>query len=423
MFQIIPAITNRRIIKKIPDLKALVDYVKSTEREEYPLIEQARESGKGSKEYDQIKKHQLPCVAINFNYTNNYIKGDNIDNPTGYLYIDIDNYETININKTYVCACWKSLSNNGYHIIVKVKGLTKDNYKEATKIIAESLDCPYDSAAISIDRITVLPYDPEAYYNNNTEVFDISYLNTTVAQEKVKEEKSIESIEKKFHSTNKEESLSLGYNYNGKNIINHKIRYDNLEEKKSTISIVYDEEGVCDLGENKLSYIQVFIPVKGKIPKGNRNSILSAITQTLIALNKNSPRNIIEKKIFTINEQKMQEPLPAQEVKQIIDKAYKNKDKLKLSPNNSKRFFFDESLHLTKEQKLSLVGIRMGRCRKEATREMILKVLEKWDEKEFGKITLIKMEPLVGKKKSCISNHLKEMGIDLKNPETYFKAI
>ena len=57
--------------------------------------------------------------------------------------------------------------------MVKVQGLTKYNYKEATKDIAESLGYEYDRAAVSIDRVTVLSHDPNAYYNEDVEIFDV----------------------------------------------------------------------------------------------------------------------------------------------------------------------------------------------------------------------------------------------------------
>src|SRR5690606_29434466 len=94
--------------------------------------------------------------------------------PTGYLYIDVDGCLDIDLYSPYISAYWKSLSGTGYSIVVAVKGLTKKNYKEATLEVSEVLDLPIDKGAISIDRLTCISYDPDAYYNPNAEVYTIT---------------------------------------------------------------------------------------------------------------------------------------------------------------------------------------------------------------------------------------------------------
>ncbi|WP_454046813.1 hypothetical protein [Chryseobacterium sp. Marseille-Q8038] len=99
-------------------------------------------------------------------------------NPTGYLYLDVDGMteQDFEINTTYICAYWRSLSNTGMTLVVKVDGLTLNNFKEATKKIARLLDIPYDEKAVSIDRLTVLPYDRHAYFNSSTEIIPVFQL-------------------------------------------------------------------------------------------------------------------------------------------------------------------------------------------------------------------------------------------------------
>ena len=87
-------------------------------------------------------------------------------------------------------------------------------------------------------------YDPNAYYNEDVEIFDVSYLDNSV------ETKQNENIEKS-HFITIDKKKTIGYKRNGTTKTNQ-IRYDNLEEMKSTIDIIFDEEGVCDLGaDNK----------------------------------------------------------------------------------------------------------------------------------------------------------------------------
>lgn len=55
-------------------------------------------------------------------------------------------------------------------------GLTPDNFKIATQEIANALDIPYDPQVVSIDWLIVLSYDPNAYYNDNVEVFPVTEM-------------------------------------------------------------------------------------------------------------------------------------------------------------------------------------------------------------------------------------------------------
>ena len=223
MFNKIKNITNKKIIDNFSDLKALVGYIQSNEREEISDILKARKFGKGTQEYSNIKKYKLPCVIINFNHKDNYVKGFTVNNPTVYLYLDIDNKDSLgDLDFNYVSAYWKSLSNNGYSVVVKVKGLTTDNLKESYRHIGSMLDINYDAAAISIDRVTILSYDPNAYFSNDTEIIDLSQI--------VGKEKSTHSDIKNI--------FYLDYNHNG-----YKIRTDNLDEviEQSDIELKYRE--------------------------------------------------------------------------------------------------------------------------------------------------------------------------------------
>src|SRR5690606_34550190 len=100
-----------------------------------------------------IKVKNLPAININFNFSNDYINGANVAGSTGYLYLDVDGKteKDLEINTIYVCAYWRSLSNTGLTLVVRVHGLTPENFKEATDEIAKLLDIPYDKNAVSID--------------------------------------------------------------------------------------------------------------------------------------------------------------------------------------------------------------------------------------------------------------------------------
>ncbi len=395
MFNKIKSITNRKIIDSFSDLKTLVEYIQSHEREEMNNILEARKAGKDTVEYKNIKKYKLPCAIINFNHKDGYVNGSTVENSTGYMYFDVDNESSLgDLDFNYVSAYWKSLSNNGYSVIVKVKGLTTDNLKESYRHIGNTLDLKYDAAAISIDRVTVLSYDPNAYFSNDTGVIDLT---------------EIVGKEKSTHSDNKN-IFYLGYNHNG-----YKMRTDNLDEviEQSNIEIKYNEDGVFDLGaENKLPYSKVVIPFK-PIKEGKRERVLSTIAHQLVSLNKDFPKKRIAAYIHSINENKMQPPLENQEVKIIINKKFKQRDEIKPIPNAKRRILYNPNFRFTGKQKSMLALKTCTESIVKKSKEKIRTVLQNWDYNEFGKITQKKVVQITEMNKKTVVKYYKEILTEL----------
>ncbi len=81
---------------------------------------------------EEIKalKQILPCVTYNFLY-NGYKKDSNILAPTGILFIDVDNpaFDITSLDKRQLLGYYKSVSGLGYHILIRVEGLKKNNFK------------------------------------------------------------------------------------------------------------------------------------------------------------------------------------------------------------------------------------------------------------------------------------------------------
>ncbi|WP_372482914.1 BT4734/BF3469 family protein [Elizabethkingia anophelis] len=350
----------------------------------------------------------MPAVSVGFNFENGYIKGGNMSSPTGYLYIDVDGYteEDFEINTTYVCAYWRSLSNTGMSIVVKAEGLTSENLKIATSKIAELLDIPYDNRAVSIDRLTVLTYDPNAYYNDNTEVIPIAEILPDNTEAIVNSTKSTH-----FNTINKDNLL--GYECNG-----YKLRFNNLNELLQPLDIQFDENGFHDLGkDNKLKYAQVFIPFK-TINTGQRESILKSIACQLVALNKNAPKALTLKYLQTVNAKVMRPQLSSTEVNTTLNKVYKKRMDKQPILNASRRFIYDETRELTVTQKRSLNCIKMNKDRADKTKQELLEVMKNWDMIKYGKMTIDKIKKVTGKNKktvqkyySHLKRHLKEIAL------------
>ena len=408
MINKIESCKKRLITNSFQNIGDVVEFIKNPPSEHIKLVNHARTLNRDSEEYKKIKINRMPAVSVGFNFANDYIKGDNMSSPTGYLYIDVDGLteEDFEINTAYVCAYWRSLSNSGMSIVVKVEGLTSENLKIATHEVAKRLDIPYDDRAVSIDRLTVLTYDPNAYYNDNTEVIPIDMLLTDNTEAIVNPTKSTH-----FNTINKDNLL--GYECNGS-----KLRFNNLNELLQPLNIQFDENGFHDLGkDNKLKYAQVFIPFK-TINKGQRESILKSIACQLVALNKNAPKALTLKYLQTVNAKVMRPQLSSTEVNTTLNKVYKKRMDKQPILNASRRFIYDETRELTVTQKRSLNCIKMNKDRADKTKQELLEVMKNWDMIKYGKMTIDKIKKVTGKNKKTVQKyyahlkrHLKEIAL------------
>lgn len=364
-----------------------MNYVRASDREEYEFIEEARKYDKGTEEYRAIKMNEIPCTAINFNYKDGYINGNNVSSSTGYMYMDIDEeFDMGDVDMSYIAAYWKSLSNHGYSLVVKVEGLSVANLKESYRYVASTLDIPYDPQAVSIDRLTLLSYDPEAYYNAEASIFMLSELENPRDSE-------IKSI---LH----------GYNCNGENL-----RFNNLGEMVSNlgIEIKFDKDGIFDLttvlGE-KLIYGESFLP-KGKISKGSREKHLSMFVNQFVALNRDMSKALLKKVIKNANKKKMSPPLSNIEVDEIFNKKYKNRHDLKLIPNRTRRFLYEEGMGKTKKRGNTMKRINTERS--QSVKNKIQSVLLNWDFDKQGKVTIAKVKELSGCAMSTVEKYLNKL--------------
>ncbi|AKH96425.1 BT4734/BF3469 family protein [Elizabethkingia anophelis] len=408
MINKIESCKKRLITNSFQNIGDVIEFIKNPPSEHIKLVNHARTLNRESEEYKKIKINRMPAVSVGFNFANGYIKGDNMSSPTGYLYIDVDGHteEDFEINTAYVCAYWRSLSNKGMSIVVKVEGLTSENLKIATHEVAKRLDIPYDDRAVSIDRLTVLTYDPNAYYNDNTEVIPIAEILPDNTEAIVDSTKSTH-----FNTINKDNLL--GYECNG-----YKLRFNNLNELLQPLNIQFDENGFHDLGkDNKLKYAQVFIPFKA-INTGKRESILKSIAYQLVALNKNAPKALILKYLQTVNTKAMRPQLSSTEVNTTLNKVYKKRMDKQPILNASRRFIYDETRELTVPQKRSLNCIKMNKDRADKTKQELLEVMKNWDMIKYGKMTIDKIKKVTGKNKKTVQKyyahlkrHLKEIAL------------
>jgi hypothetical protein len=391
MFSRIESIKDRVITGSFENLEAVVNYVKSADRPEVKHIIRARKLEKGSAEYRQIKTDEIPCTTINFTHSG-YIRSSTITDPTGYMFLDVDDDTLGDVDMNYVAAYWRSLSNHGYSVIVKVSGLSANNLKQSYRQVGELLDIAYDKAAISKDRLTVLSYDSEAYFSTD-------YKEVELFQEK------------KTHFNTIKNTLSLGYQCNGSFL-----RYDNLDETiaKLNFEISYDGDGVFDFGkENKLKYSKCHIPFR-KIKKGKRNTVLSSIIHQLIALNPSYNKEHLHALTHAVNSSRMDPPLSNKEVQAKFEYKYIQRNSLKPILNATRRFLYDPEKRLTTSEKSRYNAKRMAQDKVNKTKEQIKEVLLNWDYDQLGKITNKKVASQSGLNIKTVNKYCKSIKNDIK---------
>lgn len=188
-------------------------------------------------------KASMPCVTFNFLYED-YKKDVNLMAPTGVMYIDIDNpmFEPKNLDTSKVFSYYHSFGGVGYALLVKVNGLTKENFKSTYYNICKELNIIeyVDPNAIKPSQFNVLSYDTDIFINKNSKVFDSAPLT----------------------DVNRKKKESIYTSREGK------IRFDNLDEFVDNI------DGDYLVNWDGFEFVSCWIPVRKKT--NNRNNTLLA---------------------------------------------------------------------------------------------------------------------------------------------------
>jgi hypothetical protein len=138
------------------------------------LFKEAKSKAKSAKknsieEYIKIK-HSLPAVtwAGKFNSRSN----EGVESLSGLMYFDSDTTDDLSKLKNYdfVLAGWRSLSDDGIGFLVKVEGLTVDNFEPTYNHIKKEVsDYKLDNLP-DIARLNIISSDKDIYYNKKARV-------------------------------------------------------------------------------------------------------------------------------------------------------------------------------------------------------------------------------------------------------------
>lgn len=384
MFSITKSITNRNITRFINSIEEWVDYLKNEERKEVSAIKKLRNLKKGEDEYDKIKK-TLPTIFYNYSFKENYVKESNADVPTGFLFFDIDDNNFCDFDYKYISVCWRSVGGNGYGLLVKVKNLNKDFFKESYNYIGtEILKIPFDKACNHLARANFISYDKDVIYNPNSEIIDLTQFNS--------------NQNKNAQNNNIIKSNTDRIYYYGQ-----KIRFNNLSDIIAGQNIVYNEKGVFDFGKNnKINYCECYAPKKRT--NKNRNTKTFAFAKCILSVNPSISENLFKHYINNFNSKYCSPPMSFIEITDIINKVYNDKKTTPIG-NKTKRFLFENGEKLSKSEKSKLYSPILGKERREKTISKIVEIIKNWDYEKYPKLNKANVFKVRGKGRESIRNY------------------
>lgn len=318
-----------------------------------------------SKQLDkQEEKYNLPAVCYNFLFNKKRTE-NNILSSTGFLFIDLDKnleeFDIKTIDKSKVFLLYKSLSGEGYHLIVRVNNLSIETFKTTLDFIIFDLGIEdyCDKGAMKYNQLSFYSYDENLFYNENSFIYSEvkNILDPLGKYIKINNTVTIEGVPK----------------------IN--LRFNNIDEFR------FDGQYKVDWGN--IDIIEAKIPIK-KVEEGRRNRILYAYGINLLWLNNNMSLDKLTSILMNTNIVMTKTPLTLKEVTIIAHSIYQRKLKgiLQPIPSPKKRsIIFKQNIGLSKDDKLEIVRDLLIKKKSEDSKQKLYDIIENWDFEKYGKIT------------------------------------
>jgi hypothetical protein len=393
MFNIITNLKNRDVIENI-SLEELVFQLKNPSVVHKKFVDKARTLGKESKIYEKIKS-TLPCFVPNYNHKD-YVKINTIEKSTGFIYIDVDYKLDIDFSDySFVAAAWKSLSGIGNGIVVALDnpdtlGTDLKTMRTVINSVCEVLDIKADKAAVSRDRLNVIGYDYDTYYNPNFTKFNTSFEDNEEDKKVVIREnkKLLERLDSDYHF------------YDGE------LRMSNLDEMKENLPFE-DDILFLDMADNPIKYTSVYIPKS--IPVGSRNSTVFRILSTIKALNPVVKRERFFGVANYINNNICYEPMNIEELQNICNRLIATN--VPLFANKVQKYPFNPIYTLTGRERSSIASGEHNRKEGKKNTDRILKAVVEWDTKKDGKFTIKALSIKIGLSYKTVLTRKKDIKI------------
>lgn len=390
MINIYKNIYSPYVIREM-DIYEFLDRLINPDEEIINLVYKARHYySLGDEESYSKTKASLPCYTLNFSFHERKAN-ESIKAPTGFIYIDLDNVSEIDLSNPYIFASWKSLSNNGRGILIKVKGLNVDNFSDTYIKITNELGIDSDKNASKPTQYNIQSYDKDTYINNDslTWLCEETILSPTTKVFNKKKKDSSEMGELKFNSIHT-------YDFKGK-------PYIFFEDEKELIATVY---------------------IPNIIEQGNRNNIISTIAFQTKALNPNISMEELLALVKNINNKRCFPPLQEREIINIVRKVHQSERK-EPQLNKERRIIFNPEKKLSRKQKAKHTNTLIGKQRSNRTINEIREFIDNWDVHTMGKITQTSLAKAIPKNIKTIEkyyHHFKDKIISI-NEELSLKKL
>jgi hypothetical protein len=108
---------------------------------------------------------------------------DTVQELTGYIYLDFDGIfsNAIFTQLPFVYTCWLSFGGKGYGVLIKVEGLTLENFTEVWLYLEDyflkNYSLKIDPQTKDYSRQTVLSSDPAIYVNPSVVALNVNAID------------------------------------------------------------------------------------------------------------------------------------------------------------------------------------------------------------------------------------------------------
>jgi hypothetical protein len=345
------------------DLEQLVAQIKNHPKKS--KIDELRKLEYKSPEYNVIKS-ELPSITPHGTFNDS--KKTSVDDLSGYLYFDIDGFtstevlnETIKtLNNTYqITFICKSCGGRGLAFLLKVRGITKDNFEKTHTFIRSEFKregYDIDQAAGGLIRKWIVSYDPDVIYNKNAE-----YKVDQEAYERFVSENK--GTYKKVNKTvsNLDDDLES-------DIIPFATLCSSIK-----IESEYKGEIVGDFAIEEMEYYRILYPQI--INDGAKRRTYTRIVNALYYLNEEITQQQVYSYIYYVN-RTANPPMNAYKLKELVTylcKSIQETGVVNLK-TRKKRIHFNASSNLSKREKQSMAAKITCAAKTNKTNEAVTKM-------------------------------------------------
>ena len=365
------------LLSKQSSLISVTDALQSIKNGKYSkTINELRQYPKGDVNYEKLKK-SLPVIFWNYELVGGK-KTENATNPSGYLFIDIDSCNYIDIDDNKIYAMWRSVGNCGYGLLVRCNSYNKDNFKATYLKIIEDLGLQkyYDKSCNSICRCNVISYDENIFINEDSYIYNFDDNDLLNNENKSTIEKTPPTL-----SILKENNI---YIVGG---VKNNIIYNNIEQISETLDFgnkeyYYSKEGIdiikCAAIENIAT-------------EGNRQNMLLSYCKNLVCLNPHLSNYDVYSIMTKVSDKMCATKISYERVKNIVDSVFKYKNNGTLKPFYSKRKIFFKDNSLCKTDKFKICNVVLSENKTTESQNKLYNIIEQWDFDTLGKISQAKI--------------------------------